>query len=321
MATLLNGCGGGEEAQTVPTVVSPTLTPTEVMVGVDFVTIAPPTAVVQQTTPPPLLPATATPPPTPIVYVIEGGDTLLGIALAENTTTEEILALNPALRPELLQIGQQIILPPPSTPIFGQAAATPLPLEIEVTQIQLYQTPSDATWILGEVHNRAPSWAENVRLAITITGPEGSRLDEAETWVAPQLIPPGGKAPFGLLWPAELPPNIQPLVSVVGGRGLAQPGDGRDNRYLELVVESADLSPAGEAIELSGRVVNIGSSTAGDLVVTASLYNGRGQLTGYVQLYLNESLAAGEQRSFTLKTTPPGGQVVEATYQVQGLLR
>ncbi|MCY3568271.1 MAG: LysM peptidoglycan-binding domain-containing protein [Chloroflexi bacterium] len=44
-------------------------------------------------------------------YTVEAGDTLSAIALSQGTTVEEILALNPLLRPHLLWVGTEIVLP------------------------------------------------------------------------------------------------------------------------------------------------------------------------------------------------------------------
>jgi len=60
---------------------------------------------------------TATPEPTPapapgpIEYEIVAGDTLSAIAVEFDVTVEAILALNPGLEPDSIQIGQVILVP------------------------------------------------------------------------------------------------------------------------------------------------------------------------------------------------------------------
>jgi len=55
-------------------------------------------------------PAT-TPTPGPKTYVVQPGDTLSAIAAANDTTIDEIVALNPGLDPNSLDVGAEIRLP------------------------------------------------------------------------------------------------------------------------------------------------------------------------------------------------------------------
>jgi len=67
---------------------------------------------------------TITPTPTPVpprAHQVQGGETVASIAELYDTTVEEILALNPGIEPELLQVGQ-VLLVPPALPTPGLAA-------------------------------------------------------------------------------------------------------------------------------------------------------------------------------------------------------
>lgn len=70
--------------------------------------------------------ATATLPPatpTPMVYVVQSGDTLSGIATRFNVSLEALQQANGIADPNLIAVGQQLIIPGP-TPV---ASPTPLP--------------------------------------------------------------------------------------------------------------------------------------------------------------------------------------------------
>lgn len=56
-------------------------------------------------------PVAATPTPGARTYVVQTGDTLSSIAAENDTTVDEILALNPGLDPDTLQPGEEIRLP------------------------------------------------------------------------------------------------------------------------------------------------------------------------------------------------------------------
>jgi len=53
----------------------------------------------------------ATPSPTPFIYVVEKYDTILGIAIEFDTTTEAILSANGINENDFLQIGQELVIP------------------------------------------------------------------------------------------------------------------------------------------------------------------------------------------------------------------
>lgn len=55
--------------------------------------------------------ATTTATPGPKTYTVQSGDTLSSIAADNGTTVDEIVALNPGLDPNTLQVGAEILLP------------------------------------------------------------------------------------------------------------------------------------------------------------------------------------------------------------------
>ena len=55
--------------------------------------------------------ARPTPTPTPLVYAVQAGDTLSGIAARFGLTVEELVQANRLVDPDSLQIGQQLTIP------------------------------------------------------------------------------------------------------------------------------------------------------------------------------------------------------------------
>ncbi|MEW6183029.1 MAG: glycosyl hydrolase family 18 protein [Bacillota bacterium] len=66
--------------------------------------------------PPPPLPEPPSPPSGGTTYVIQPGDTFYTIALGFNVSVESLMAANPGVDPNNLQVGQTIVIPAPSTP-------------------------------------------------------------------------------------------------------------------------------------------------------------------------------------------------------------
>jgi LysM repeat protein len=97
----------------IPAAELPTETPTPDP-AISVLTATP--AEVLPTTPPSPTPQSVTPPPsptpTPHIYVVEAYDTLLGIAIEFDTTTEALMAANGLTDEDFIQIGQELIIPP-----------------------------------------------------------------------------------------------------------------------------------------------------------------------------------------------------------------
>ena len=101
--------------------VTPTATPTRTP------TVTPTPTPTQTPTP------TSTPTPIPpLAYQVREGETLIDIAVEHDTTVEAILALNPDVQPDLLQVGQLLLIPVPTptpgpTSTLDPAIPTPTP--------------------------------------------------------------------------------------------------------------------------------------------------------------------------------------------------
>jgi LysM repeat protein len=315
MATIMATCSRAEPAAEE---LLPSMTPSPTAeLGVSFMTRAAPQAVVMETTPTPLPSPTPTPTPTPILYEIEAGDTLLAIAIQRRTTVDEIRTLNPDVRPELLQIGQVIELPPPATAVAQQLASTPIPLQMRVKQIDAYRTPVGSLWLLGEVVNEADVAAENVQVEVWLTAADGTPLTAVMGWVAASVIPAGATAPFAILV-NEPPAGFDyPVVAVVAGQSVVDLG----NRSLAVdVVEQQGQFDEG-AVIIEGRLQNNAETPVKQIAIIATLYDAQGRVSGLQQTDVAGPLAPGETAVFQLSAAPPGGEVVDFALLAQAVIR
>ncbi|MEW6171740.1 MAG: glycosyl hydrolase family 18 protein [Bacillota bacterium] len=88
---------------------NPGVDPNNLQVGQTIVIPAPPE-------PPPPPPEPPAPPPGGTLYVIQPGDTFYTIALSFNVSVESLIAANPGVDPNNLQVGQTIVIPAPPEP-------------------------------------------------------------------------------------------------------------------------------------------------------------------------------------------------------------
>lgn len=313
-------CQASAVGPTVAPLPTPWPTPTP-RIGVDLVTRVPPTPAVLQFTPTPLPAPSPTPTPTPVVYAIQAGDTLWDVAYLHYTTVDQVLALNPALRPEALQIGQPILLPPPATPMWSASGGTPVPPALAVISLRLYRSPVGSGWILGEVANEGTQAVENARVNVILTDRRTGAAQEVAAWVTPGIIPPGERAPFGALAP-DLPPldeagaETATLTAVVaGGATLTDVG----TRYLDLTFAAEQIDRGENRVSLEATVYNVGGESAENILVVAVLYDADGYVSGLGQLVSPDPLPAGEGRPVHFDLTPPGGRVYTYRLLAQGV--
>ncbi len=77
-------------------------------------------------TPPPT--ATPVPQETPRTYTIRSGDSLFAVGLEFGVTVDQLLAANPQITdPNLIAVGQVIVIPEPDFPVPGASGASPAP--------------------------------------------------------------------------------------------------------------------------------------------------------------------------------------------------
>jgi LysM repeat protein len=261
---------------------------------------------------------TTTPKPsaTPNLYIIEEGDTLFDIASNLGTTLDEILSLNPGIQPELIQVGQDLIVPARSTeqPITEEHEQSPFALE--VATVAHYRTPQGTLWILGEVINQNETPLTNVRIEIAIKDTQENVETRFSTWVVPSVIPPGAKAPFGLL--LDTGPNDPEIVEthLVGGQVIPELG----NQYLDLAVLDAAVTINGSSVEIIGLVGNEGQQTATEIRLVTTLYDDQEKVTGYLETVIPGSLPAGDTAPFQLEISAVSSRTTNHSFVIQALI-
>lgn len=249
---------------------------------------------------------TPAPTPTPIVHIVQPGDTLLGIALQYGVTLDALQQVNGVLRPETLQIGQQIIIPTGSGGPANDGGGnfllpTPVPAPLVITNTARYQTPVGSLWVLGEVFNPTDQPLENVQVRVGLMNDTGLEIGSDLTFTVLDFIPAGGRSPFGVLFP-------QPPQGVAGFQALiirADPSYSNQTRYAQLQVNNPLIKSEGNAYHITGSIVNGGASNAVEPYLVVTVYDEAHRVTGYRQVLLPpEQLIAGATANFDVLIAP-----------------
>lgn len=261
------------------------------------------------------------PTPTPLIHVVAEGDTLYTIAFQYGVNPETLQRINGIENPNLLSIGQELIIPVGST-AGGPSSLllpTPTPLPFSVQGTAFYETPVGSLWYLGEVLNTTAVTLTNVQLQVVLYDSGGQPLAVADTFAALDLIPPGGRSPFGVLFTAPPAGWVSAQVTIIRGEAAGE----LEAAYVPL--GTADLSgqPAEGQFQVSGTVRNLSPErSAVEAYVVVTTYGADGAVTGFrlMRLPLEGPLAPGAAVPFQV-AMGYHGEDVPSDFSVGGLGR
>jgi len=302
MLVALTACGG-EVVTPEPTVEpSPTATITPAPTSASRITATPPF-----TPPPPT--ATSTLTPTPIVHVVQSGDVLQNIAFQYGVSVQAIQAANGIENPQFLQIGQELIIPVGDEEASAASSLllpTATPLAFDVQGVGFYHTPVGSLWCLGEVANTTDAILKNVQIHVALFDAAGELLAEADAFAAADLISPGKRSPFGILFTNPPEGWVNSQVTVVGGEAAGALADA----YVPITVTEAEGRSSDLQFQVSGVVQNTSAEQAdSDVLVIVTAYDAQGLVTGFRQgmVEFDGTLAPGATAPFTVRLTIHGG--------------
>ena len=305
--TVLLLCGCGQ------VITAPTPTPMATTAPVNLPMVTPrPTSTPAPSTPAPTSTLTST--PTPVIHKVQAGDTLIDIAKQYAISAEALQEANAILNPQLLQIGQELVIPREDRALAETPTSTPTPLPFEVKGLGFYETPAGSLWCLGEVDNTSGQDIERVQVEVSLYDEEDKVLAMESAFVALEIIPQEGKVPFAILF-------ANPPTSFAKYQAIALSGDPvtyLGNRYLDLTITKQQGESEGHFFTVEGWVQNTGQANAATVTALVTAYDAHGRVTGFRQGDLENAPAIGESSPFQVNLLPFGGTVVTYAVQVQG---
>ena len=255
----------------------------------------------------PLATPTPTVSPTPFVYVVQSGDTLLDIAIRFDQTTEAIQEANGIVDPRLLQIGQQLIIPPPEEGVENPPTPTPTPPPLLVEAVNFQETPQETLWCLGKVSNPGSVPLSEVVIEASLFDGSGVLLAREAAFTQLGVVQPGQAVPFAILF--DTPPSSFAQYQVVAVAGV--PLSEQARYYFDL--ETFDVRGSQEDIatyRLRGQLRNYGASDAESIRLVAVVYDADNSVLAQRQAELGlELLKAGAITPFEIDLIVPYGIV------------
>jgi len=255
--------------------------------------------------PPPAATMTPTLTPTPIIHVVQEGETLLSIAFDYGVNLQALQTINGIENPQLLRVGQSLIIPTGEEEV-GETTnlllPTPTPLPFGLEGIALHETPVGSLWCMGDIVNTTDSNLTNVQVHVILLDAAGERLAEADAFAAADLIPPGARSPFGVLFTNPPPGWATSDVTILRGEAAGSLADS----YVPIAVTEMDGQLSGSQFQVNGAVQNTSADqTAGSVRVIATTYDAQGAVTGFRhrRVEIEGTLTPGATAPFTLLFT------------------
>jgi LysM repeat protein len=257
---------------------------------------------------PPADTATPTITPTPIVHIVQQGDTLQAVAFDFGVSVEALQRANGIENPQFLQVGQRLVIP---LDVEGESTGsglllpTPTPQPIQVRGVALYETPVGSLWALGEVANTTAVTLTNVQVKVTLFDQDGQPVAETDVFAAADLILPQASSPFGILF--TMPPAWASYQATVI-RG--QEAGALASTYVSVELSEVQGDASGSQFEVSGMLTNVSTDQVAEVVdVIVTTCDALGAVTGFRQhtVRLDAGLAPGAKTPFSLSLAAHGG--------------
>lgn len=252
--------------------------------------------------------ATPTPLPlptsTPFTYEVVQNDTLIGIAARFNTSLDALMLANPGVNPNVLSVGTELVIPPPSDEEEGGAPAEPTPAPLVESPPRCTPTPTGGLWCFWLVKNPHASGLENLAARVSLFDSRGEAVASQMAFPPLNLLPAGAALPLTTYFepPAPAYEDIQiQLVSAIEVRG-------GKTRYLPASVADRTVTPAetGLSAQVSGTAaLSDPQHPAAVVWVAAVAYDADGEVVG-VRRWEGGAEAGAGQVPFSLLVSSVG---------------
>jgi LysM repeat protein len=264
----------------------------------------------------PVIIASATASATPVTHVVRAGETMLGIALDYGVSVAALQAANPKVEPRFLSIGTVLLIPPPEGG-FAVAAtnlAPPPPPQVTLSLPACYAMSSGGLYCLVEARNPNDQPLENVSARIILAGSDGLPFASQMAFGALDLVPPGGAVPLAVLFD----PAPQKAVAATGVEVQSAILASSTTTIELLNVAASPGAVLGGRWTVGGTVHNPSAQPLAVAWLVLTVYDSSGHITGFRKLALNNGIAAGETRDFSISSDSLAGPVDHGTVLAEG---
>jgi LysM repeat protein len=245
---------------------------------------------------------------TPMVYIIESGDTISEIAEKFKISQADLRAANPDVNPNALVIGETLIIPDPSAIIA--AASTPTPLPAPITQAVCYPSADSGLHCFALIQNNTETIFENVSAQINLLDGNNQVITSQIASTILDIIPANSSLPVYTFFPSiniKVTPQVQLLSAF----------QNNSDNYLPAIINNSVAEITGKHAQVSGQIyLPAESKAATQAWVAAVAYDKNGTVVG-VKRWEGGVIQPGEMTPFNFSVSSLGIDIEAVEFFIQ----
>lgn len=221
--------------------------------------------------------------------MVKKGEDMGGIAYRYHITTQELMAANPTVNPNMMSVGTVLTVPasqtPEPPPAPGAAASseppTPTPIPLEVGQINCARTQEGGVWCFLPVKNTRDFAVEGVSATIRAADKDAHTIVPLTAFPLLDVLPPGASLPVSAYFPPDMLAGLAQPYQFSGELTSSLPSRD-DGRYLPAEVKNQKvlISEDGLSAEIQMEAALAQPGAAQRVWVAAVAYDARGAVIG-----------------------------------------
>jgi LysM repeat protein len=259
------------------------------------------------------------PSPTPLTHIVQAKETLLTIAAQYGVTLDALLLLNPDVHPNLLSIGQPLLIPGPEGEPITSLVPTATAIPLTFSSVTCSPTATGGLTCLTAVRNPTKVVLEGLSARIDLLDGQGEIVASAVAFAPLNLLPPGEVMPLGVYFE---PPA--PAASSAVAAGLtAFPANETETRYLEVSLEKGGEvhSAQGSTWTVDGqlRISPDAAGPASRVLVLVVGFGGQDEVVGYAVWESAKAPGPGEAVAFDITVLSLGAPIERVSLLAEAL--
>jgi LysM repeat protein len=226
----------------------------------------------------PTLTPSPQPTPTPYIYIVVEGDNPTVIAARFGITTEELLAANPGIVPQLLSIGSELIIPISEGDSHVVNLGLPAPIPVDESEPICYPTTSNGLWCFWSVKNNHPTPLENLSATVSLSDVWGKELYSQTAFSPLNVLWQGDTIPLTTYFPPPVPSWSEVQVQLSTALEVTD-----EDKYLSSQINNLQVhvTENGLSAIVSGAVtLQKEEKSANRVWVAAVAYDKKGEVVG-----------------------------------------
>ncbi|MEN4011585.1 MAG: LysM domain-containing protein [Chloroflexota bacterium] len=258
--------------------------------------------------------------PTPRTHTIRLGDDLFGISLFYDITLQDLLAANPTVQPNLLRVGDSLIIPAAQyTPtIDPKNPPLPTPVGLSLDQPACFPVNPGGIWCFGLARNDQSYAVESISAVFRLYNRASGEILAKTAYPPLNRLAAGEILPLAVYFPAPAAQNFSASIELL--TALPLPPD--DQRYISLEISHPVTTYSDDrfSAEVSGSLaLAAGQPSAAMVTLAAAALDDTGRVVGLRRWEYNQPLESGESLPFQVKVYSSGAPIAQVLLFSEGL--